>query len=202
MSSALQPSPHAARPRRVALWIGALLAGLMVLLGGGSVAAPIPKSVPEPQMKGELLIRLAYVVSWPTNAFQSSTQPFRVGILGTDPLGEGVEQAINHRKVAGRSFEIVRSPHPKDLSSCQIVFISRAESKNLASLLPEVRKPGMLLVGETDKFCQEGGMVSLLRVDGLPLIEFHIGNTRAAALDISGHLANTQGVRFVDRVTK
>jgi YfiR/HmsC-like len=202
MPPAIQIPPHAARSLRVARWIGALVAGLVLLLGIRMTAAPLPKSVPEPQMKGELLIRLAYVVTWPTNVFQSPTQPFRVGILGTDPLGEAVEQAISQRKVSGRSFEIVRSAQPKDLTSCQIVFISKAESKNLAGLLPVLRKPGILMVGETEKFCQEGGMVSLLRVDGLPQIDFHIGNTRAAALDISGHLANTQGVRFVDRVNK
>lgn len=199
MSPATQIPPHAARSTRVAGWIAALVAGVVLLLGVRAAAAPIPKSVPEPQMKGELLIRLAYVVTWPTNSFQSSNQPFRVGILGTDPLGDAVEQAINQRKVSGRPFEIIRSAAPKDLTSCQIVFVPRTESKNLAALLPVLRRPGILMVGETERFCQEGGMVSLLRVDGLPLIEFHIGNTRAAALDISGHLAKTQGVRFVDR---
>ena len=202
MSSAIQLPPRAARPRRVGRWIAALVAGLGLLLGVRAATATIPKSVPEPQLKGELLIRLAYVVTWPTNCFQSPTQPFRVGILGTDPLGEAVERAINQRKVSGRSFEIVRSAAAKELTSCQIVFIPRTEARNLASLLPVLRKPGILLVGETEKFCQEGGMVSLLRIEELPHIEFHIGNTRAAALDISGYLANTQGVRFVDRVTK
>lgn len=202
MSPAIQIPPHAARPMRVGRWIAALVASLVLLLGVQAATAPIPKSAPEPQLKGELLIRLAYVVTWPTNSFQSSTQPFRVGILGTDPLGEAVERAISQRKVSGRPFEIVRSSAPKDLTSCQIVFIPRTESKNLASLLPILRKPGILLVGETERFCQEGGMVSLLRIEELPLIEFHIGNTRAAALDISGHLANTQGVRFVDRGNK
>lgn len=202
MFFAVQTPPPAARPKRVVGWFAACFAGLGLLLSFSSVAAPIPKSAPEAQLKGELLIRLAYVVTWPTNSFQSPTQPFRVGILGADPFGEALEQTISKRKVGGRAFEILRSTSAKDLTSCQIVFVPKSESKNIAFILTALRQPGVLLVGESEKFCQEGGMVSLLQSGDHPLIEFHIGNTRAAALDISGHLANTQGVRFSDRGNK
>lgn len=202
MSFALQTLPPAARPKRFPRWHTAFIVGVGLLFSLLASAAPIPKSAPEPQVKGELLIRLAYVVTWPTNSFQSPTQPFRVGILGTDPFGEALEKTISKRKVGGRPFEILRSSSPRDLASCQIVFIPKTETKNIASVLAAIGQPGVLLVGESEKFCQQGGMVSLLQSGDLPLIEFHIGNTRAAALDISGHLANTQGVRFSDRGNK
>lgn len=202
MSISVQTPLPSARPKRVPRWHSTFIVGLGLLLSLLSIAAPIPKSAPEAQVKGELLIRLAYVVAWPTNSFQSPTQPFRVGILGTDPFGEALEQTISKRKVGGRPFEILRSSSPSDLASCQIVFVPKTETKTLASILAAIRQPGVLLVGESERFCQQGGMVSLLQSGDLPMIEFHIGNTRAAALDISGHLANTQGVRFSDRGNK
>lgn len=182
-------------------WAGALLWGL--LAGGQSRAQnSIPISAPEYRLKAAMLIGLSAFVDWPNDTFKSPTEPVQVGVLGKDPFGVEIDDAAKSKKRDGRPFRVRRSIGVKELAGCQIVFIPKSESKNLTSILPDLRKPGVLLVGESDQFCEQGGMVNLLVKDGQTVIEIHLGNARAAGFDISGNLANNPHIHWVDRGKK
>lgn len=185
------------------VWLSWCLA-MAVLVG--AVSAMVSHAAPasprltakEYSVKAALLIKLSQFVRWPTNSFKSPKAPFVVGILGTDPFGKELETAADDETVDKRSYRIKRSESPKDLAECQLVFITRADSKATSAAIAALPKTGMLIVGETERFCREGGMVSLLLVEDFPLIEINLAGARAAGLEISGALSNNPRVRWAD----
>lgn len=204
MSDSVHNTPHSrsgARLRRSpgGVWLSWCLA-VAVLTGVVTIAAPTspPLTAKEYSVKAALLIKLSQFVRWPTNSFKSPKAPFVVGILGPDPFGKELENAAADETVDKRSYRIKRSESPKDLADCQLVFITRTDAKATAAAAAALPKSGVLIVGETERFCHEGGMVSLLLVQDFPLIEINLERARAAGLEISGALSNNPRVRWAD----
>ena len=195
--------PSGERPRRSpgCLWLSWCL-GMAILAGAfgaaNSHAAP-PITAKEYSIKAALLIKLSQFVRWPTNSFKSPKDPFVVGILGADPFGKELENAASDETVDKRSYRIKRSESAKDLADCQLVFITLSDTKSSAATIAALPKTGVLIVGQTERFCREGGMVSLLLYDeDFPTIEINLAAARSAGLEISGALSNNPRVRWAD----
>ena len=74
------------RPRTLPGFPGRRVMGawLLALTCGGT---ELHTSKPHEVMANDLRLLPAYV-EWPTNTFASAEQPWRIGILGTDPFGD------------------------------------------------------------------------------------------------------------------
>ena len=75
----------------------------------------------------------------------------------------------------------------KQASHCQILFVSSSERMRYGAILRELRT-GVLTVGETEGFIEEGGVVNLKLDGGKVQIQVNINAADQAGVRISSKL--------------
>jgi len=66
------------------------LAVLALVRGVGAI-----ESATEYQVKAVFLYNFSHFVEWPPEAFTTPTEPFVIGILGSDPFGARMDEAVH-----------------------------------------------------------------------------------------------------------
>jgi hypothetical protein len=146
------------------------------------------QAVDEYQVKAAFLYNFAKFVTWPQQSFQTSTDPILICILGPNPFGGALEQAIQGKVVEGRKLAVLQISDSKQASSCQILFIRSSERKRSPSFLAELKPIGILTVGETEGFADYGVVINF-KLDGNRVrLEVNIDAAEEQKLRISSKL--------------
>src|SRR6202046_3799900 len=105
-----------------------IFAGMLLTLGAPGQA------LDEYQVKAAFLYNFAKFVEWPPEAFKTAKDPILVCVLGRNPFGNALEDAIRGKSIAGRTFAYRRVSDAESASACQILFVGSEESKHFRSL--------------------------------------------------------------------
>lgn len=181
--------------RRTALvrrwrFIIALLLGLSVAVGAKAQSSASAASS-EYLIKAGFIYNFAQLVQWPSAAFSQTDSPIVIGILGNDPFGTSIDRVVENKKLDGRSLVIKRlrwSKDLKDLTECNILFISSSEKEHIADVVNIVKWLPILTIGETPGFAARGGIINLTLEDNKVRFEVNIGAAKQANLNISSRL--------------
>lgn len=135
---------------------------LILLLGPGFPA--LGAEVSEYTLKSAYLLNFAQSVHWPKSAFSDDQSPIVVGILGEDPFGGKLDDALKGKSAHGRPLAVKRFTNfdPKrseDLGGCQILFIAESEQDHISEILSALQDYNLLTVSEIDQFPSLGGMI-------------------------------------------
>lgn len=170
---------------------------LMALaLGAGSAALPqeASQTLPEYVVKAGFLFNFAKYVEWPAEAFEKAESPITIGIVGTDPFGDGLEKALKNKTVRSRPFVVVRFPERTGLQRCHILFIPRTEHENLPAILKAVQAWPVLTVGEEEGFSRAGGTTNILIENEKPRLEVNPDAADKARLTIDPKLLKVAAI--------
>jgi hypothetical protein len=170
------------RPAAVSLrWA---IAGLLAF----SLFGDEPQDQPEPEsrVKAAFLLNFTRFVEWPAAAFSDPAAPFTICVLGPDPFGDTLDQLVEGESASGRKLEVKRIQQPPAARTCQLVFVGRSE-KEAADMINGLG-PGVLTVGESERFLRAGGMIAFVVAERR--VRFDINNRAAskALLVISSRL--------------
>jgi hypothetical protein len=152
------------------------------------VNAQSPQPYPEYAVKAVFLYNFCQFTTWPQSSFSSPKAAITIGILGTDPFGSLIEEAVAGEVVGGRTIRIIRLRGVEEARQCHVVFLPRTAMGNVNALLNTVRGQSILTVGETDDFLKAGGMVSLSTEQGKVRLRINPQAVRGAALLLSSKL--------------
>jgi len=159
--------------------------GQCLLLGFVIACAASGQAIDEYQVKAAFLYNFAKFVEWPALTFKTDKDPIRICVLGLDPFGTALADAVGGKTVLGRPFVLSDIASAGQVTDCQILFISSSERKHLRSIFAELRTTGILTVGETDGFAAEGGIVNFKLSDGRVHLEINIEAAEQAKLRIN-----------------
>jgi hypothetical protein len=162
--------------------------GFAFLLGGSHIRAALGQTTDEYQVKAAFLYNFAKFVEWPPQAFKSPTDPIAICILGEDPFGHALEDAVKGKTIEGRGFVVPRISEVRQADSCQILFVSSAERKRARAILAELRANGVLTVGETEGFAEAGGVINFKLEGGRLRLEINVDAAERAKLRLSSKL--------------
>ncbi|HZU24695.1 MAG TPA: YfiR family protein [Bryobacteraceae bacterium] len=140
----------------------------------------------EYQVKAAFLLNFTKFIVWPPSAFADSNAPLRICVLGDDPFGGALRQTVEGEVVNGRKLVAERIRRPPEAHWCQVLFISQDEELALGTL-PETA-PGVLTVGEGDRFLNHGGMIALIVADRRVRFDIDRAAAERAGLRISSRL--------------
>lgn len=113
-------------------------------------------------MKAVFLFNFTKFVEWPPEAFATPQSPIIIGVLGADPFGAALDQAVAGETVNGRPIELKRFKTLGDLASCHILFISASHTERVPEILRRLRRSGTLTVADMDGFASRGGAIQFL----------------------------------------
>lgn len=150
--------------------------------------ADAPAEAPEYVVKSVFLLNFAKYVQWPPGTFPTSDAPIYVGVLGRDPFGPELDATLKGKRVQGRFLKVRRFGRPRDVRDVHILFVPRGEEERLSEILERIRGQSILIVGEGESFCREGGVLSVLIEKGKPRIEANPDAAARADLTIDAKL--------------
>lgn len=171
-----------------------------VLLSMKALGAPNGGiEVREYQIKAVFLFNFAQFVEWPDKAFTNANAPIVIGILGEDPFGTALDEAIRGERVNGRPLTVVRVSRIQDLGICHILFISRSESAHLQEILRGLNGRSVLTVSDIEDFSRHGGMIRFATENNRVRLKINNEAARAAGLTISSKLLRPSQATFLRR---
>ena len=154
-------------------------------------AAPADVTVArEYQVKAIFLYNFAQFVTWPAAAFPDAHMPIIIGILGDDPFGPFLEDAVRGEVIDGRSLTIKRFKGVEEGLDCHMLFVSKSERGYVGQILATVQGKSILTVGETEAFTRQGGIINFFMADNKVRYEINVAAAKRAHLDISSKLLN------------
>jgi hypothetical protein len=113
-------------------------------------------------VKAAFLYNFAKFVEWPDGTFANSTSTFTVCVVGKDPFGKALDDAILSKRIADRVTTLARAKRIQDLPECQILFVSASDSPQLSEILHVLHGHRALVVGESENFAGSGGAIQFV----------------------------------------
>lgn len=180
--------PRVAEKRLLILKQAAAL-GMLLVLTNGMWCAPVrAQTADEYQVKAALLFNFIKFVDWPAEAFGDAGAPIRIGVVGDDPFGGQLDQAISGKSIHGRPLIIQRLRWGQDLRACHLLFISASERKRLPQIIANLRGAPVLTISDMGQFNQQGGIIGFVMEASKVRFEIHNGVAEQARLKISAKL--------------
>ncbi len=142
----------------------------------------------EYQVKAAFLLNFVRYVDWPPESFRNPTDPIVICVLGEDPMGSLLDDAVDGKTVGHHPLAVRRIAQIRDAASCNIVFVAGLPKRS-PEALAALRVPGLLTIGESEGFARQGGVIGF-RVEDERHIRFDVNleAARQANLHISSHL--------------
>ncbi|MCP4715614.1 MAG: YfiR family protein [Deltaproteobacteria bacterium] len=164
-----------------------IIAAFLLLSACISNAYSQPDAVKEYDLKATFLYKLINFIEWPEAAFNDSEANFNLCILGDDPFGNMLER-YRGKKVFGRMLVIHKTRELSDKIKYHALFIKISEREKQLSILKTVKDFPVLTVGDTEGFCQRGGIINLTLKEDKIRFEINVEAADQAGLKVRSKL--------------
>jgi hypothetical protein len=162
-----------------------VLVAVAWMAGAGAAAA----NDLEAEVKAAMLYNFTRFVEWPASAWKDPRAPMVVGVLGSDPFGQVLEDTLRDKTYGGgRPIVVRRLKSIAEIDGCQVLFVSRSEKKRLAEVLHAPQAAGVLTVSDIEDFTRSGGVIGFQTVDHKVRFGVNLGTASKAGLTISSKL--------------
>ncbi len=162
---------------------------LLALLVIGVMDAGAQEDKPsEYQVKAVFLYNFANFVQWPDDAFEDSTGPLVIGILGDNPFGTSLADVVVGEHANGHPIEVRHWESLDDLGTCHILYCSEKDRRRLPEILDHVEALNVLTVGETPDFADQGGVIGFVIEKNRIRFEINISAANRVGLEVSSKL--------------
>jgi len=151
-------------------------------------AAVAAEAVEEYRLKAAFVSKFAGFVEWPAETWKGASAPILICVLGENPFGSALDQAISGKTIQDRKLAVRYVTSARQTGGCQIVFVSASERKRFRSILKDLPATGVLTVSDADSFTEEGGIIDLPLEDDKIGIVINLDAAERARLHISSKL--------------
>jgi YfiR/HmsC-like len=158
--------------------------GLTVFIRG-ACGADAPT---EYQVKAVFVFNFSRFVEWPPQVFAAPNQPFVIGILGGDPFGARLDEAVRGEQIDQHPLLVRRFRNVEEIGDCRILYIDRSEGAQLPQILAVLEHRGTLTVSDLDDSSQRGVMIQFTTENNRIRLRINVESARAAGLTISSKL--------------
>jgi hypothetical protein len=152
---------------------------------GTALAAASPA---EYQLKAVFLFNFTQFVSWPPESFADARAPFVIGVLGHDPFGRALDDAIRGERVGDRPVVIERYRTRAEMKPCQILFIDRSAAGEVEAVLRALERTGTLTVTDMEGETSPDVMIRFFTENQRIRLRINVDSARMAGLTISSKL--------------
>lgn len=165
-------------------------AGVVALLASvpAASAATPGQSPGEHEVKAAFLYHFAHLVEWPALA---PDEPMIVAVVGADPFGPALEQALAGKAVRSRPLRLqrFRGPALVDGTRVHVLFVGGGDDVFTARALAAVAGQPVLTVGEAPRFAERGGMIGFrVTPEGRVAFDINLARAENAGLRLSSQL--------------
>jgi hypothetical protein len=145
------------------------------------------------KVKVAYLYNFAKFIQWPDDVFEDEKAPIVIGVLGADPFGRVLDDMVKGKSIGERPIKIERFDWNKEedrgrLQDCHILYISSSERNRFDEIHGALEEQPVLLVGDTEDFAENGGIIGLVLEKGRIVFEINRVAADRAGLKVSARL--------------
>lgn len=159
---------------------------ILLLVSPGSLTAN--STAEEYSIKAAFLFHFAQFVDWPPEAFKEASSPLTYCTLGEDPFRGALDASLSGKTIGARPLQVRHLKHAQEIQGCHVLFIGEGEKKQLPTVLGMVKASPVLIVGESEHFAQDGGMIGFCLEENKIRFEINLEAGERARLKISSKL--------------
>ncbi len=153
----------------IAVLLALMIAAAMATAQGDSLGYAV---------KAAYLYKFTPFVDWPSSAFPAPASPFYICVLGADPFGAMLDDALKGRQVGEHPVKTLRLQTLDSPDACHILYLGALPAQPATAALNRVRGTPVLTVTEQGQGVS-GGVVQFVIRDGR--VRFTIDSAAAAA---------------------
>ena len=143
----------------------------------------------EYRAKSVFLYKFATFVEWPADTLKPGTEPVTICVLGQSALEQTLSATVKDKQIDGRGFVVRPVADAKQASGCHLLFVTGAGMKRFRTARNDWKAlTGVLVVGESDGFASEGGVINFKLSDGRLRLEVNLAEARRGRLVINSRL--------------
>jgi len=162
---------------------------LCLLAGIAYGSDPVqPLTLTEYEVQAAFLYNFAKFVEWPPEVLKSSGDTFTLCVTGADPFGNDLDDELSGKMVRDKKLALKRIMQSKDISTCQVLFVSASEDNRLGALLSKINGLPVLTVSDMDRFIDRGGMIGFSMDDNRVRFSVNLAAADKAGLKISSQV--------------
>ena len=142
----------------------------------------------EYRVKAVFIFNFTHFVDWPASSFTSSDSPFIIGIIGKDPFGNYLEEAVANEKVGSHPIVVHHFSDLSEVTNCQILYINYIEPVLVKSILNTTSEKNILTVNDALNFPRWGGIIGFFTENDKIRLQVNVSAAKKAQLAISSKL--------------
>jgi hypothetical protein len=104
----------------------------------------------EYQLKAVFLWRLAQFTQWPAAAFEHADSPIIVCVLGENPFGDALEQAVRGETAHGRKLLVQQHRGMQEIKTCHVLYITGLVARQVKEISAALAGRSVLTVTDSD----------------------------------------------------
>ena len=140
------------------------------------------------QIKAAFIFNFAQFTEWPTEAFADKDAPLVIGILGSNPFGDVLEETVRNEGVRGRRLVVERYNRVAEIKTCHILYIGQSEENRLDNVREALKNKPVLTVTDIENAATRGIIIELMRVQNRIRFRVNVEASKAANLTLSSKL--------------
>jgi len=148
----------------------------------------------EYQVKAVFVYNFSRFVEWPPQVFSAPDEPFVIGVLGSDPFGARLDEAVRGERIDQHPLLVRRFRNLGEIGDCRILYIDRSESAQLPQILAALDHRSTLTVSDLDGSSQRGVMIQFTTDNNRIRLRINVESARASGLTISSKLLRSADI--------
>ena len=158
-----------------------------------SVTRPVNAGVTTPiaeyDLKAALVYRTAKFIEWPDSAFAGPNSAFVVCVVGDNTAAAAAFRTLETKAIGTRPVSVRRiTGDMLDLRQCHTAYFPSDAADQIDYAADKLQGAPVLTVGDTEKFVQRGGMLSLVMKSERVNFLVHLSAAKRARLNVSSQL--------------
>ncbi|MDB6025462.1 MAG: YfiR family protein [Verrucomicrobiales bacterium] len=132
---------------------------------------------------------------WPEEKFPRPDAPVIIGVLGENPFGSALDEAVKDEVIQGRRVIVKYYRRAEEMDLCHALYICRSEERNIANILPRLGKESVLTVSDMNRFTERGGHIQFLSEKEKLRFAINLTELKNSRLKLSSQLLKLAKVR-------
>ena len=164
-------------------WPGAV--PLVVALVTGFFVPVLLAAQDERAIRAAYVFNLTKYVDWP-----AETKELVIGVISNRENGVFLQKLLEGRLTGSRTIRFKLSPAIADLRDCNIVYLADGFARKTLAAMENMRLKGILTIGETETFPDDGGMIALVRVADQIQMQLNLQAAERGGVKLDSQLLN------------
>ena len=139
-------------------------------------------------VKAAMMGKFLKYVEWPSARFADDESPMIVGVFGKDPFQNSLERIFAGNSYRSHPYELRRVKVIEGVEQCHVLFIPATENALVAEIVERVKGRSVLLIGESNGFATQGGIINFYFEKKNPRFEVNPAAAKREKLKISSSL--------------